>query len=79
MTTIRIYKNLRNSNKYLEVHNDGHRHNSVRQYIETNTFVKGRKVGIVKNYTGDGSLHRWRKENLEELLTDYICCAIMMK
>lgn len=79
MTTVRIYKNLRNGNKYLEVHNDGHYHNTVRQYIETNTFCKGRKVGIVKNYSGDGCLHRWRKQNLNELLEDYICCAIMMK
>lgn len=75
---VRIYKNLRNSNKYLEVHNDGHYHNTVRQYIETTTFVKGRRCGIVKNYTGDGCLHRWRKENLKELLTDYYCCAIML-
>lgn len=77
MTTIRIYQNLRNNHKYLEVHNDGHYHNSVRQYIETNNYIKGKKCGIVRNYTGDNCLHRWRKENLKNLLTDYICCAII--
>lgn len=68
---IKIYRNKRNGNKYIEVHNDGHYHNSVRQYIEYNQKVAGRKVGIVRNYTGDGSLHRWRKGNLKELLDDY--------
>ena len=29
------------------------------------------KKNGVKNYTGDGKLHRWRKENLNELLRDY--------
>lgn len=28
MTTIKTYRNKRNPNKYLEVHNDGHYHNS---------------------------------------------------
>lgn len=41
------------------------------QYIEHNQKVAGRKVGIVRNYTGDGLLHRWRKCNLKELLEDY--------
>lgn len=27
MTTIQVYRNRRNSNKYIEVHNDGHYHN----------------------------------------------------
>lgn len=75
MTQITIYRNNRNDHKYLEVHNDGHYHNTVRQYIETSRYVNGRKVGIVRNYTGDGCLHRWRKENLKNLLTDYKKCA----
>ena len=68
---VKTYQNKRNRQKYIEVHNDGHYHNSVRQYIEYNQKVAGRKVGIVRNYTGDGCLHRWRKGNLKELLDDY--------
>lgn len=34
MTTIQVYRNRRNSNKYIEVHNDGHYHNSLKQYID---------------------------------------------
>lgn len=64
MTTVTIYQNKRNSNKYIEVHNDGHYHNSVRQYLEWSNGVR--------NYTGDRLLHRWRKENLNELLEDYV-------
>lgn len=33
MTTVQIYRNRRNPNKYLEIHNDGYYHNSVRQYM----------------------------------------------
>lgn len=72
MTTIKIYRNKRNNHKYIEVHNDGHRHNTVRQYIETPIYIKGKKVSLVRNYMGDGCLHRWRKENLSELLSDYV-------
>ena len=68
---VKTYQNKRNRQKYIEVQNDGHYHNSVRQYIEYNQKVAGRKVGIVRNYTGDGCLHRWRKGNLKELLDDY--------
>lgn len=68
---VRIYQNKRNKQKYIEVHNDGHHHNSVRQYIQHDQKVAGHKVGVVRNYTGDGKLHRWRKENLNELLEDY--------
>ena len=68
---IKTYQNKRNANKYLEVHNDGHYHNSVRQYMQHNQKVAGRRVGIVRNYAGDGNLHRWRKGNLNELLEDY--------
>ena len=64
MTTITLYQNKRNSNKYLEVHNDGHYHNSVRQFLKWSNGVK--------YFTGDRLLHRWRRENLNELLEDYI-------
>lgn len=65
MTTVTTYRNKRNSNKYIEVHNDGYYHNSVKQYLLW--YVSNR---VVKN-TGDGNLHRWRKGNLTELLADY--------
>lgn len=68
---VKIYQNERNANKYLEVHNDGHYHNSVRQYMQHDQKVAGKRVGIVRNYTGDGNLHRWRKRNLKEVLKDY--------
>jgi hypothetical protein len=68
---IRTYQNKRNKRKYIEVHNDGHHHNSVRQYIQHDQKIAGHKVGVVRNYTGDGKLHRWRKGNLNELLEDY--------
>ena len=29
MTTIKVYRNKRNPNKYIEVHNDGHYHNCI--------------------------------------------------
>ena len=69
---VKTYQNKRNANKYLEVHNDGHYHNSVRQYLQHDQKVVGRRVGIIRNYTGDGRLHRWRKVNLKELLEDYV-------
>ena len=39
--------------------------------IQYDQKVAGHKVGVVRNYTGDGKLHRWRKSNLNELLEDY--------
>lgn len=63
MTTIRIYRNKRNTNKFLEIHEDGHSHWKVRQFI---LFENG-----VLNPTGDGFLHRWRKPWLTEVLEDY--------
>lgn len=71
MTTISIYRNNRNENKYLEVHNDGHYHNTVRQYMFWQYRQKGILLSETKNFTGDGILHRWKKENLSELLEDY--------
>lgn len=62
MTTIKIYRNKRNENKYIEVHNDGHYHNTVRQFMQWNN---------IKNLLGDKNLHRWRSKNLKELLEDY--------
>lgn len=62
-TTITIYRNKRNQNKFLEIHNDGYRHNSVRQFM---WWENG-----VKNICGDGKLHRWRKADLQQLLEDY--------
>ena len=63
MTTITIYRNNRNENKYIEIHNDGHYHNSVKAYLKWNNGVK--------NLLGDKRLHRWKRENLNELLEDY--------
>ena len=60
---ITIYQNKRNINKYLEIHNDGHYHNAVRQYMKWENGVK--------NLLGDKKLHRWRISNLKELLEDY--------
>ena len=68
---ITVYRNKRNENKYLEVHNDGHYHNTVRQYMYWKYIKKGVLISETKNFTGDGILHRWRIENLRELLADY--------
>lgn len=71
MTTITIYRNTRNGNKFLEVHNDGHYHNSVRQYMSWKYRKRGVLLSETKNYSGDGILRRWRAENLRALLEDY--------
>ena len=71
MTTVKIYRNKRNGNKFIEVHNDGHYHNRVRQYMEWNYRKRGVLLSVTKNFNGDGVLHRWRAENLRELLEDY--------
>lgn len=63
MTTVKVYRNKRNGNKYIEVHNDGHYHNTVKQFMAWSNGVK--------NLLGDRRLHRWRKKNLTELLEDY--------
>lgn len=67
MTTTTIYQNKYNHNKYIEVHNDGYYHNSVKQFIGYKTFTDEKHI----NYNGDKCLHRWRKANLVELLKDY--------
>jgi len=73
MTTIQTFRNRRNPNKFVEVHNDGHYHNSVKQYMywEANVITGERLLKSVKNLLGDRKLHRWRKANLNELLEDY--------
>lgn len=68
MTTVTIYQNRYNHNKYLEVHNDGHYHNSVRQFIGYKTFTNEKHI----NYNGDKFLHRWKINNLRVLLSDYV-------
>lgn len=62
-TTVKIYRNKRNENKYLEVHNDGYGHNTVKQFLKWKNGVK--------YLTGDRCLHRWKKSNLNVLLEDY--------
>lgn len=72
MTTIKTYRNKRNPNKYLEVHNDGHYHNSLKQYMFWSKNPDGAVLSDpIKNVTGDRKLYRWRKENLNVLLEDY--------
>lgn len=59
-----IFVNKRNFNKRLDVHYDEDGHYTVKQFIlNPNTGYR--------NYTGDGNFHRWRKDNLMELLQDY--------
>lgn len=60
------YMNKENANKYLEVHDDGYGHSSVKQYMEWDT-----PRGHVKNLTGTGRLNRMSKEQLDTLLEDY--------
>lgn len=63
-TKIYFYQNLRNPHKFIEVRCDGHYHSTVRQFLYW-------RATSVLNFTGDGNLHRWRKDNLAELLSDY--------
>ena len=73
MTTIKIYRNKRNPNKYIEIHNDGYYHNSLKQYMywDNNCFRCNSPQKPVKNLLGDKRLHRWRINNLKVLLEDY--------
>lgn len=61
---VMVYRNRRNPNKHMEVHDDGHGHRSMRQYMEWPEHG-------VKNYTGDGQLHRHSKATADEILDDY--------
>ncbi len=72
MTTVTIYRNKRNQNKYIEVHNDGYYHNSVKQFMQWKKDHNGNQLEKpIRNETGDRVLHRWKKANLMELLEDY--------
>lgn len=72
MTTIKTYRNKRNPNKYLEVHNDDHYHNSLKQYMFWSKNPDGSALSNpIKNIIGDKKLHRWRKGDLNVLLEDY--------
>lgn len=62
-TRITVYRNVRNENKYIEVHEDGYGHRTVRQFM---------RWGNVKNLLGDRCLHRWKKSNLKDLLNEYV-------
>ena len=63
-TTVKYYRNKRNPNKCLEVHEDGYGHRTVKQFMN---WSKAK----VTNPVGDGNLHRWHKDNLDDLLEDY--------
>lgn len=65
-TAVRTFQNKRNPNKYIEKHDDGYGHSSLKQYMQWD-----RDGEIVTNPTGDNRLHRWRKRNADELLEDY--------
>jgi len=68
---ITIYQNKRNKDKYIEVHNDGYYHNSVRQFMLWKYKQKRILLSTTKNFVGDGRLHRWSACSLKELLEDY--------
>lgn len=73
MTTVIIYRNKRNPNKYIEIHNDGHYHNSLKQYMywKRNIITGELLQNPIKNMMGDGNFHRCKKSSLTELLKDY--------
>lgn len=72
MTAVTIYRNKRNENKYIEVHNDGYYHNSVKQFMQWKKDHKGNQLAKpIRNEMGDRVLHRWKKANLVALLEDY--------
>lgn len=60
MTTVIYYQNKENPYKFIEVHNDGHYHNSVKQFISKN----GKHIVINPCY-------RMKKKALMDLLKDY--------
>lgn len=57
------YVNKRNPHKIIEIHCDGYSHYAVKQMILAENGVT--------TFPGDGHLHRWRLNNLRELLNDY--------
>lgn len=52
MTTITTYRNKRNEHKFIEVHNDGHYHNSLKQYLfwERNVITGEATSGTSKEH-----------------------------
>lgn len=60
MTTVIYYQNKENPYKFIELHNDGHYHNSVKQFISKN----GKHIVINPCY-------RMKKKALMDLLKDY--------
>ena len=78
-TTVSTYRNKRNPHKKLDIRNDGYGHNSVVQYMhwkpddeidcgDGQCFIQRDEV---INKTGDRLHHRWRRDNLNDLLDDY--------
>lgn len=66
MTTITIYRNKRNKNKYIEVHNDGYYHNSVKQYMQ---WKKANLMELLEDYELITAQEDGR--NYERLQNDY--------
>lgn len=60
MITVIYYQNKENPYKFIELHNDGHYHNSVKQFISKN----GKHIVINPCY-------RMKKKALMDLLKDY--------
>lgn len=65
-----LYRNLRNTNKYIEVKKSNDGHTYFRQFMYWNT-----DRGSVKNYnasvTNRGRFHRVRQDTLSQILEDY--------
>lgn len=79
-TVTTTYRNKRNPHKKIEMHDDGYGHRSYRQYMK---WDKGETIDCgdgkcfvqdadVKNFTGDGNLHRERRPFHRSVIdTDY--------
>lgn len=75
MKTVKLlYVNKRNRNKFLIVHRSSCGHYTAKQVMIWNDGNR-----TIENYTGDGYFHRWKKKNLLELLSDYICLGQCLK
>ena len=64
MTEIKVYQNVRNRHKFIEVHEDGHYHRAIRQFIYNPHYGHVQLVG-------DGMLHRCSAHWFSELMQDY--------
>ena len=78
-TTVSHWRNKINPHKYMEVHNDNYGHKSFRQYMQWKNgeeldfgdkYPKVIQKGDVKNFTGDGRLHRMRKPYFTDIVED---------